>query len=228
MKMMAERDKTQAQLASKVGKSRQTIGKYVTGDAQPDAETLKGIAEYLGVSADYLLVLTDVQTTDIENRAIADKTGLSVSAIDALEEIKDKSYGKTNAFVLSELLKMGFIERLVDNLRECIQHTGTVNFVEREVYEVNNAERARNINGYIEWSFFNLITKLYNEAMLHFENSVDPEQRKKLLEEKWDSYDSDVRNGLYSLVESSGEGFSKKNSSEKNLAVLRKMLNIEQ
>lgn len=48
-------DITQGQLAKELGVSRSTVVGYENGTRYPDYKTLKKIAEYFGVSGDYLL-----------------------------------------------------------------------------------------------------------------------------------------------------------------------------
>ena len=53
--LLDERDKTQKQLAADLNSAPSTIGGYVQNTSEPDFETLKRLAEYFGVSIDYLL-----------------------------------------------------------------------------------------------------------------------------------------------------------------------------
>ena len=46
-------------VASSIGVSRQALGKWANGDTLPDIMDLKKLAEYFGVSADYLIGLCD-------------------------------------------------------------------------------------------------------------------------------------------------------------------------
>jgi transcriptional regulator with XRE-family HTH domain len=50
---------TQQELANKLGVSRGTIGMYEIGQREPDAETLKKIADFFNTTTDYLLGRTD-------------------------------------------------------------------------------------------------------------------------------------------------------------------------
>lgn len=61
--------------------SRQTVGFYCNGDRIPDALGLKTIAEKCGVSADWILGLSDIQSQDGELKQVCKYTGLSESAI---------------------------------------------------------------------------------------------------------------------------------------------------
>lgn len=81
---MQKRGVTQQELAEYVGKSRQAIGYYADGSSSPDWETLANIARYFGISADWLLGLTDIQSTDADTKQICKFTGLSEESVNFL------------------------------------------------------------------------------------------------------------------------------------------------
>lgn len=56
--VLAEQDRTNKWLAEKVGKSRTTVSRWCTNEMQPSLETLREIAEVLGVDIRELLVST--------------------------------------------------------------------------------------------------------------------------------------------------------------------------
>ena len=56
--VLAEQDRTNKWLAERVGKSRTTVSRWCTNDMQPSLETLREIAEALGVDIRQLLVPT--------------------------------------------------------------------------------------------------------------------------------------------------------------------------
>ena len=79
---------SQATLARDLGVSKSTIGLYETGDTLPDAKTLHDLAVYFGVSADYLIGLSNVQSSNPSFRKICEITGLSEKACNNLMDIK--------------------------------------------------------------------------------------------------------------------------------------------
>lgn len=80
--------KSQKEFAEFLGISRPTVGFYENGDRFPDALALKNIAKKCNVSADWLLGLTDVKTTDADLKAVCEYTGLSEMAIKTLRAMK--------------------------------------------------------------------------------------------------------------------------------------------
>lgn len=75
--LMRERGITQEEIAAEIGKTRQTVSQYVNGISEPGYDTLVKIADYFGVSTDYLLGRTSVKTPDSSVQAIIAYTGLS-------------------------------------------------------------------------------------------------------------------------------------------------------
>lgn len=57
-----ERQMTQSNLAKAIHKTRSTVSGYETEGKEPDYETLCSLAEYFGVSTDYLLGIDDCRT----------------------------------------------------------------------------------------------------------------------------------------------------------------------
>ena len=100
-------DMTLKDFADKLGMSRATVGFYSAGQRIPDALGIKTIAEKCGVSADWLLGISDIRTADTTIRAACEYTGLSEAAIQNLHlESRDKEV--INA--LSHLLENDFEE----------------------------------------------------------------------------------------------------------------------
>ncbi|MCL2574889.1 MAG: helix-turn-helix domain-containing protein [Defluviitaleaceae bacterium] len=55
---------SQAELGGKLNFTQQTIAKWEKGVAEPNTESIIRLANFYGVTADYLLGLTDIQSTD--------------------------------------------------------------------------------------------------------------------------------------------------------------------
>ena len=77
----------QSALAGHIGVTRQAISAYSLGVSVPDIEKFEGIADFFGVSTEYLLGRTDVKKADTSKQAAAEYLGLSEKAIDAIREI---------------------------------------------------------------------------------------------------------------------------------------------
>lgn len=119
-----DRKVSQKELADKVGVSRQVISQYCNGVTSPNVETLKSIAEFFNVSSDFLIGLTSIPTTNTEDRAIHDKTGLSDAAIMVLKKNKtliDQIYEGKDGQLPNELQSVNMIieeMEYVDNFIE--------------------------------------------------------------------------------------------------------------
>lgn len=68
-------------LAEAFDTTRQTVSNWQAGSTVPDAISISVIANYFGVTTDYLLGLSDVKSYDASIRATEKLTGLSEEAI---------------------------------------------------------------------------------------------------------------------------------------------------
>jgi transcriptional regulator with XRE-family HTH domain len=80
--LMDDTKTTQAALAGVVGMTRQGIALYASGQTTPDIETFVKIADFFGVSYEYLLGKSNAKKR--ENVDIHERTGLSDDAIESL------------------------------------------------------------------------------------------------------------------------------------------------
>ena len=83
-KLIDDSGKSRQELAEIFGCDTSTITKHYNGDRGITTDYLIKYAEYFGVSADYLLGLSDVPTTNAEIQAICKYTGLSYAAVERL------------------------------------------------------------------------------------------------------------------------------------------------
>ena len=85
---------TQAVLGKAVGVRPQTISQYANGETAPAPSVLLKIAEYFGVTVDYLLT-----GTEIENKPVREVLGLSQQTCDCLKLVKDGYFEDTPAML---------------------------------------------------------------------------------------------------------------------------------
>ena len=83
---LAERNVKQKELAKHLGIQDNTVSYWCKGERTPNTEQIINISELLNVSADYLLGLSSVPTTDKDIQFVCDYTGLSKKAIRALHD----------------------------------------------------------------------------------------------------------------------------------------------
>lgn len=79
---------TQEEIAGKVNTSRQNVGNWLNGKSKPDIYALAEISKGYGVSADWLLGLTDVKTNDTTLSGVCEYTGLNEKSLQYIENIK--------------------------------------------------------------------------------------------------------------------------------------------
>lgn len=83
---LASANMKQKELAKAIGVTDNTISYFVSGSRVPNTEQIIEIAASLGVSTDYLLGVSDVQSTDTDLQAVCEYTGLSEKAARFLHE----------------------------------------------------------------------------------------------------------------------------------------------
>lgn len=94
IKIFAERLRTlraktpQEALAKELGVSRGSISFYENGDRTPDADFIVKASRYFGVTADYLLGLSDYKTVEKQDMAL--RIPLSDPALDFLKECTEE------------------------------------------------------------------------------------------------------------------------------------------
>ena len=95
-------------LAENVGTTRVSISHYETGFQTPDGKMVAKMALYFGVSADYLLGLSDTRKANGKTATTLAKSGLSDGAIKILVDIQEtelRPYFRKLPEVISFLLE---------------------------------------------------------------------------------------------------------------------------
>jgi len=82
--LMMQKGISQEELAKTIEKTRQTVSQYMNGISEPGYETLCKIAEFFGVSVDYLLGRTNIKTPDATMQAVIEYTGLTEDNVSTL------------------------------------------------------------------------------------------------------------------------------------------------
>lgn len=88
LSLREEHNETQAELASSIGITRQSLSRYEMNERTPNIDLIYSIAKHYDVSADYLLGLSDVKNVDIDFQTICKITGLTEKSLNIILEIK--------------------------------------------------------------------------------------------------------------------------------------------
>lgn len=137
-------DKTQAEFADMIGISRPTVGYYENGTRIPDVLTLRQIAERCGVTADYLVGLTNTTRVDVNSRI-----GLTDKAIQTLEKVSSSFITRIALNAILEDKKI--LQRLINYLCSFLED-------ERKVSKFRNIPLRRILSsGYADSNLVRLI-----------------------------------------------------------------------
>lgn len=80
-----EKGETQQELANAIGITRQSLSRYEIAARTVSVEVLGALAQHFGVSADYLLGLSDVRSVEQDMQTACEVTGLSEKAIENIQ-----------------------------------------------------------------------------------------------------------------------------------------------
>lgn len=92
---------SQEETAKAIDEKRENIRNWENGTRALKAETIIKLSRHFNVTSDFLLGLTEVQSTDTELKAVCDYTGLTEESINALYKIRHFGRGlyQLNAFL---------------------------------------------------------------------------------------------------------------------------------
>lgn len=105
--VIASKDVKQKDLAKAIGVTDNTISYYLSGARTPNTEQIVKIAQYLGVSTDYLLGMSDIASNEPDIQMIGEYTGLSEKSIaelhfDLRDELHSSVFEGLNSFIENE------------------------------------------------------------------------------------------------------------------------------
>lgn len=118
------------EVADDLGISRSSLEYYEKGKRRPDIEVLVKLADYYGVSADFLIGRTSAKTTDKDLRFVCEYTGLNDMTVSKLHRNIGKSIyhcNQTIDFLLGDQAEYEFIafsEELREYREAVTQHSG--------------------------------------------------------------------------------------------------------
>ena len=201
---LAARDIQQIDLAKELGyneKTANTISYWCNGKRTPNLEQLLKIAEILGVSADYLLGLSDVMTPDVKVQAICDYTGLSEDAVYILHRETELK----NRFLFDILSAIISDEGLIDLLlkcRECVSRAKELEEALPQYTDGQLADVAEPEADQIRYSLYD-INDIFREIInrIYPVDKIIRKARKKINEAHGNIFEAG-----YDEVEDDGEG----------------------
>lgn len=126
---------SQQALSETLGVSKSTVGLWETGDTLPDAKNVALLAKTFGVTADYLVVLSDASSKNMSIRSLCDELGLTQYAASRLITIA--SHYPHLIQVLSAFMESEEFSPILKSLELCSRFGDTKPWVQF-VLEKNN------------------------------------------------------------------------------------------
>jgi len=123
---------SQQQLAEKLNINRSTYARYELNQTQPDYETLQKIANFYGVSTDYILTGINTKFTEKDERDIAKR----------MEQIKNDLESNGGLSFYGEPLSEEAKESLLEAMEYAVRQAQRINkkYIPKKYRENNNQE----------------------------------------------------------------------------------------
>ena len=112
--LIEESGKKLVSIAEQTQISTGSLSRYQNGKTEPTATQIIKLAQYFGVTTDYLLGISDLRFMNMRKRTIREITGLSENAIDVLENPVPKNAPE----ILSQIVESKDFARLVSRINE--------------------------------------------------------------------------------------------------------------
>lgn len=128
-------EKGQNEIAMEIGIAPSVLSRVKNGDSKdPSASTVVAMAKYFNVSADYLLGLSDIKSTDVETQDICQKIGCTDEMLDILQSLFRKFSPSVHIDKNSKTEQIGDnVEYIV--LRSFLSDTDLIYKISASIYE---------------------------------------------------------------------------------------------
>ena len=133
---------------------------YTAGTAEPGSDAIKKLAQYLNVSSDYLLGLTDAPTTNPNERWAIEYTGISKEAYD----IFHKGYNNKERPLYSQIVSTLIESKTIDNLVDLIERTLITQEQYKTLFGEDDTQRQNTLET-LEYQFNKQISKMYDSII---------------------------------------------------------------
>lgn len=158
---------TQAQLAETTQIQRVTIAKYEIGERAPSIDNLLSFVDFFGVSADYLLGLSEAENRNADKAKAAEYLGLSDKAV---ENLALKSNIPIYQTVLNEILENNKLLEYFDSLTEFTDETMSYR-AEHDIFDILGGDKTNLIYpsdkesiGYLRYKLSQLSEKIVDSC----------------------------------------------------------------
>lgn len=198
-------------LAEAFSTTRQTVSNWQAGSTVPDAISISMIADYFGVTTDYLLGKTDASTVKMDLRAAAEYTGLEEDAVKFLHEPlktaktqSDLNFEKALHDRMSIMIYTGMFEELAMRLEtffDAVVDREKRLMMERKV--LLDAQQAGTLNEVVYLSYPEYTVNDGKKEIIKFEDlSKFPEQQERF-QKFFDNFKKDINKLAEFTVENS-------------------------
>ncbi len=203
--LIKEKGITQQELSDGLGGiiSRQTINKWTLGTTSPDIISAAAIADYFGVSTDYLLGRTKTKTVKKDERIVCDSLGLTEAAADNLLHFLNFESSKMTEFnykySMKKVINKAFSEHSFWNMFYSLYKLANVSseflydreFISRNIQTMIDAADSLGITSCVLYDYMSENDN-WNKVRFNNRDKIDVEKYKVFKESQVlaDSFDS--------------------------------------
>ena len=153
-----------AELKDFLGCSIQAVNQYKLGVSRPSLENLCKIADFYGVTVDYLLGRTETKSPDANLKAVCDYTGLSEESVKSIKFDHSQKRGKGTFEIMNFLISEFFLGFWANLMWNCVKNTTEV----REMQKTLGADIVDDHTRFYKWRAMRGFEKSLDEAIDRF------------------------------------------------------------
>lgn len=146
--LIRENNMVHENVAQGIGVTRQGVGKWVNGDSVPDVLTAAKLADFFGVSVDYLAGLSDVRSSDMDMKSACKYMGMSEKVLTTIKDLDDWSICSEHDVFTCLCEHGGLMNIILKSISVCmdfiISNDEQITTVEDKIYEEESIDS--NIN----------------------------------------------------------------------------------
>ncbi len=176
--LIRENNMVHENVAQGIGVTRQGVGKWVNSDSVPDVLTAAKLAEFFGVSVDYLAGHSDVRSADIDLKSACKYMNMSEKALTVIKELDDNTGLCPERYVFTCLCEYsGLMNIILKSISICmdfiISNDEAITNVENKIYAEESIDSNINLEAAVDGYGTNqeILKELNNEKERLMEQS---------------------------------------------------------
>lgn len=136
--LLFDKEISQKAFSEKTGIANSSLSDYRSGKMEPRITAVATIASFLGVSADYLLGISDIKSVELDVQNACKYTHLSENALVLLHDYPTDKEKELELKILSYLIEVGKIQEIISLLGNSLINTYKFDLIYSKEKETRN------------------------------------------------------------------------------------------